>query len=248
MRYYSIFLIGLLSFQVSESLALTCGKNEYLVKAHHRRSYARYDGKVISVSSVKAHCKKKRIIDETWLEIFKPKAPQNWPHKTEVFKEWPEDERERVLEILETLPEDLISNNVKGIYRATKSRLYPNPATSADSIIVIYDSAFTNNADLQRILSHEFAHQMYTDLADKDLQDYQYATNWLPIRDKVDLFVSRKVGFVQDDGRDSPEEDFANNIEFYLKEPEQLKKITPNAYRWIKDRYGGKFKYRKESK
>nr|WP_295902548.1 hypothetical protein [uncultured Bdellovibrio sp.] len=150
------------------------------------------------------------------------------------------------MEVFEELPEELWSHALQGIYRSSKSREYPNPATSADGIIVLYDSAFDNKANLPRITGHELSHQLYKDLSDKDRQDYGYTTNWYSFG--KDQYISRKDGFVQDDGRESPDEDFSNNLEYYLFEPQTLKKATPNAYKWMNNHFGDKFKLRKGSK
>lgn len=230
------------------SYAQTCASNQYLVSGHYRSGYVRYDGTIVSATNVKSYCKDKSEIHENWYSKFKNKKPRDWPISLEKFKEWKVDEKELLIEILETFPSDLLRQNVFGLYRSYKSKDFPNPATSADGIIVIYDSAFESKSNLRRILSHEFAHQLYIDLSDKDLRDYQYATNWFPIDDKASRYISRKDGFVQDDGRVSPEEDFANNIEFFLNDPNTLKNTTLNAYQWIKSRYGDKFKYGKADK
>ena len=47
-------------------------------------------------------------------------------------------------------------------------------------------------------------------------------------------FINVRGTFVSDDGRDSPDEDFANNVEFFLFRPEKLKKTSPGVYDWLK--------------
>lgn len=121
---------------------------------------------------------------------------------------------------------------------------HPNPGTSADGIIVLYDEAFTQKYNLARILGHELAHQKYLDLSSEDRMSYQSTTNWLPFKTDTgtEKYYSRTDGFVADDGRESPEEDFANNVEFYLFERGRLKRLTPHADRWIAEHYGKDFK------
>lgn len=55
------------------------------------------------------------------------------------------------------------------------------------------------------------SHQTYKDLSIKDRRDYWFVTNWYPANPEANKFYSRKDGFVQDDGREGPEEDYANN-------------------------------------
>ena len=54
-------------------------------------------------------------------------------------------------------------------------------------------------------------------------------------------FINVRGTFVSDDGRDSPDEDFANNVEFFLFRPEKLKKTSPGVYDWLKKNYGDVF-------
>lgn len=48
--------------------------------------------------------------------------------------------------------------------------------------------------------------------------------------------------YVEKDGELSPDEDFANNIEFYLFEPETLRKKSNAIYLWILKTFGSDFK------
>ncbi len=225
-----------------EAIASSCPKDHFWVNPYFRNAYVRFDGTSVSASNVKGHCKKLSETDELWLKKFSDSAPVQWPHKNEKFKKWSMADKEKILEVLSTFPKEFIDSKIVSIHRGLTSKDAPNPATSADGIITVYDSALTKDYNLQRVLAHEFAHQSYLDLTDEDRRDYQFSTNWILLDERSNSYVSRKDGYVQDDGRGSPEEDYANNIEFYLIEPDQLKKITPNAYEWIKRRFGDKFK------
>ena len=55
------------------------------------------------------------------------------------------------------------------------------------------------------------------------------------------VFVPMREKFVEDDGKEGPNEDFAKNIEHFLFSPQSLKKQTPKVYDWIRKRYGDKF-------
>lgn len=167
--------------------------------------------------------------------------------KKEKFKKWTDEEIESVLDALAELPKELWSSEIKGIYRAIKSKDYPNPASSGGEMIVIYDSAFTSTLPIARILGHELAHRKFLDLSKTERESYLIPMNWLVVenREKGDLYFGRKDGYVLDDGRGSPDEDFANNLEFYLFELEVLKKITPHAYRWFHENFNDKLKLKR---
>jgi len=151
---------------------------------------------------------------------------------------------------LEEMPDILLSDKIKGIYRLKKSKDYPNPATSSDGVIVIYDSGFDSSRNLSRILAHELSHQSYNDLSKDDKQDYRRATGWqLKLElDRNVYWVGRKVGYVEDDGKISSEEDYSNNLEHYLYDPDKLKKVTPSAYNWIKKRFGEGFQIKRQKR
>jgi hypothetical protein len=80
-------------------------------------------------------------------------------------------------------------------------------------------------------------------LSKSEIKDYSRATGWVPtLHGRTVVWTGRKTGYVEKDGEYSPTEDFANNIEYYLFEPETLRAKTPTAYEWIKKTYGDKLK------
>ena len=87
-------------------------------------------------------------------------------------------------------------------------------------------------------------------MKESERQDYRRATNWrLELgADQKFYWTGRKNGYVSEDGKNSHEEDYANNIEYFLYNPDKLKEVTPNAYQWIKNRFGETFKSRSEKK
>lgn len=242
-----MFLILLLSLFPhaafsKETISSDCPPGKHYIRAHFRRGYLRSDGRtVIPPSNIKAHCRTNPEGYIFWQPKLSNKNPPDWPHKKEVFKNWTSEEIERVIDALSEIPSSLWSKNIKNIFRSFKSKDFPNPASSSDGTIILYDTAFSEAHNLTRILAHELAHQKYLDLSENDRQSYWYPMNWLPIDRKKGLFVSRKDGFIQDDGRESPEEDFANNVDSFLFEPDNLKRTTPYAYDWIKKYFGDKF-------
>jgi hypothetical protein len=56
-----------------------------------------------------------------------------------------------------------------------------------------------------------------------------------------ELTLGRK-GIVAEDCRVSPEEDFANNIEYFLFDSKTLKEKSPKVFEWLSKKYGDKLK------
>jgi len=214
------------------------------VKSHFRRGYLRSDGTPVKATNVKSSCKEASAVYKFWSSKIKNGSPSDWPNKNEKQATWTAEEEERILEALENLPEELWSDVIKGLYRLKKSKDFPNPASNGNGHIVLYDSAFESKRNLARILTHELAHISYQNLSKEDAPDYRRATNWgfEASTGRVYYWKGRESGYVAEDGKISPEEDYANNIEYYLFEPEKLIEETPSAYNWIKKHFGGKFK------
>ena len=66
--------------------------------------------------------------------------------------------------------------------------------------------------------AHELAHILYIHLSDKERDSYKSVAKWesvITAEDKTATVNTRKV-FTAIDGIFSPDEDFANNIEYYL--------------------------------
>ena len=173
-------------------------------------------------------------------------------NKKEKAKAWTDSEIERVLEALAVLPDALLNSGVSGIFRMQSFLDYPaNPAANHDHAIVLYDEAFKTKQNLARILSHEFAHVLYQNIYGEDHGvSYADAADWMARKtsSKAIILIPNRDGFVEEDGKESPNEDFSNNIEYFLFKPSDLKSKTPKVYQWIAKRYGDKFKLGKESK
>ncbi len=226
-----------------------CPLGEYSVKSHNRRAYVRADGTFVNATVVSSHCRKQRESDNYWHDKFEISRPSDWPHKQEILKSWTVEEKERVLDAICELPDSIWKNSKYKLYRMKKSKDGKNPATSANGILVLYDTAFTQKNVLSRVIAHEFAHEVYGNLKSSDAQDYHFATNWFEVNTNGKrLRLARKDGFVADDGRVSPEEDFANNLEFFLFDDKSLKSKTLNAYKWIADHFGDNLNLRKCNK
>jgi hypothetical protein len=198
---------------------------------------------------VAAHCHPNPPSYAQWKPKFKSKLPKGWPRK-EQGKNWTEEETERVLDALTELPPALTSQDIIGIFRAIKSLDYPNPASSINKSIVLYNTIFSESYSLARVLAHELSHEVFRRLTKSERREYFTATNWIPLDhdDNPSVWARREEGFVEEDGKSSPEEDFANNMEYFLFDREKLKKATPNSYSWFQKRFGEKLKLKGESK
>lgn len=157
----------------------------------------------------------------------------------EKIKKWTESDIQKLIDALEEIPDFLLTPNLKGFYRFSKSKHYPNPAVSAEDVIALYDTAFKSSKNLGQILTHELAHINYKELKQKNQLDYGHATGWrYNIENDNKLYLEgRKSGYIAEDGRTSVEEDYANNLEHFLYSPDKLKKVTPEAYNWFNKTY-----------
>jgi hypothetical protein len=181
-----------------------------------------------------------------WKEKKKSNRPSDWPHKNEKTKQFTDGESTKILKALDALPPGLMPKSLNGIYRMGKSIYFPNPGAHGGGAIVLYDTAFSRPI-LQRVIAHELAHQIYDELEESIQNDYKVTTNWLEVQGKSrTVTIRRQEGFVKPEAKLSPNEDFANNIEFYIFEPSRLKLVTPAAYDWIKRRFGDNFNIRRE--
>lgn len=224
----------------------TCPSGQHWVRAYHRRAYIRTDGTNVSASTVSAHCQKDPPSYVKWRErlINNAKTP-SWA-RTEKRKNWTTEEQERVFEALSELPEVLLVDSVKTLYRAEKSSAFDqNPAAGDEGVIVIYDAAFKDKQVLSRILAHEFAHELFRQFPDVKRTDYATSTGWKiaisPTTGRY-KFIPLRFDYVEEDGPESVTEDFANNIEYHLFEREKLRKTTPKAYDWFGKVFGDKLK------
>ncbi len=226
------------------SYSIECLPREYEVRGHPRIGYIRSDGTFVKPTTVNTYCKEFTHAYEYSQKRFKNGTPKDWPHRMERPGIWTKSEKDLVIEALEAFPEFLLTNRVEGFYRLRKSKDFPNPASHAEGVIAVYDSAFTNPNGLERILAHEFMHQIFNNLSEDEKRDYRRDTGWHYIveSDRQFYWAGRKDGYIADDGKNSHEEDFANNLEHYLYDPDTLKRVTPSAYGWIKKKYGDKLK------
>lgn len=232
-----------------------CPKGQHWVKAYHRSAYVRADGVRFSASDVQAHCRINPPSFALWSERLSDKPSLRWLKNGEKLRPWSVEERERVLEALSELPPTLIIDSVKALYRLQKSLAYgENPAAGESGEIGLYDLAFNSKTNLPRVLSHEFAHELYRQFSDAEKEQYRVTAEWLLIKNNRTPGVYQLVparddkNFVESDGPESMTEDFSNNVEYFLFAPEILKQKTPRVHDWIKKKFGDNFKLGRGSK
>jgi len=80
-------------------------------------------------------------------------------------------------------------------------------------------------------MAHELAHRLYQQLPENEKADYRSENGWYNIArngEAAKWYCVRK-SFVDPDGGNSPDEDFSNNVEYYLFNPLKLKQVSPTA-------------------
>lgn len=246
--FYVCFFVSLpaIARQVKgrPTLPSDCTANEHWVRDHPK-----------SKADYTAYCRVNRghqTIPASYKFVaprIKLGRPKGWPWPQERTAKWSENQIVTLLAAVEKLPERLWLPLITGIYRLQKSKDVGNPASSGGGFVVLYDDAFHGKEELAQIIAHELAHYLYSDLSDQERRNYEMATGWATERDektgKMKVILARPSGYVKSDGKFSPEEDFANNIEYFLFHPKALKETTPHAHSWISGQFGDSFKVRK---
>jgi len=240
-----LVIVFVLIFVMNSAEAVQCPKGEHWVSPHHRNAYYRYDGTFISATEVKGHCRLNPKGYDQWHSRLSNERPSIWGYKSEKSKKWTVEEVERVFEVLSALPESILNQYVKNIYRMNKSIHIGNSATTNFNEIVLYDVAFEEKQNLAQVLAHELAHVMYMKLSESLRASYEKEAEWISLsvgEGKTIVIPKSTRTFVEKDGELSPDEDFANNIEYFLFEPETLKKKSNAVYLWIQKSFGSDFK------
>ena len=150
------------------------------------------------------------------------------------FKAFLPGEKGRIRDIIKKLPLMLTSFGTITFYRQKSGKVKSNPAVTdpEKQTITIYNSIAEHS--MERVVAHELAHILYHNLSDKEKDSYKNIAQWdsSEISNKVVTISVRKV-FVAIDGIFSPDEDFSNNMEYYLFEKNTLKRKKPKIYNWI---------------
>ncbi|MFZ4715778.1 MAG: hypothetical protein ACOYL6_18795 [Bacteriovoracaceae bacterium] len=192
-RLFFLFI----AFYTSHSLALDCPPNKYPVKAHPRTDYYRNDGTYVSGSNVSETCREFRTLKPLKVH-FEEKVPKGWPHKKEKFRVWTVREKSKVSKALDQLPAMLNQTGKLEIYRAIKSEINDNPATTApdSKIITLYDDI--SKHELKRVLAHELAHIYYVAMSDTEREAYYKASRW-NFKRETGAFYTDRNSFTAED-------------------------------------------------
>lgn len=224
-------------------IADACPPGKYLVSAHPRSAYVTTAGTSYSATHVTAYCRSKSKAADYWANYISNGRPDNWPNSKEVFRTWAKQDIEMVLDALSLVPE-LLWRPVQ-FYRAGKSIYKGNSASRFMGSVVLYDGAVADRKKLGRIIAHELAHEMYDGFSSVDQTGYKIIAGWKTVRvgaEIKDQAMDRH--FVARDGDQSPDEDFANNMEYFIFEPVRLRLASPKIFNWFEKEYGDKIKNR----
>ncbi|OFZ81783.1 MAG: hypothetical protein A2583_11140 [Bdellovibrionales bacterium RIFOXYD1_FULL_53_11] len=226
-----------------------CDKGRHHVASHPRSAYYRSDGTYVSAATVRSHCRDNQNGFEFWRDKIKTDRPDQWPYTEEKSKKWSVEEKEKLLDALGNLGNLFNLDSIKGIFRLDRSIYYPNPASvSKDGKIVIYDSAFDAGRSLDGILTHEISHILYWNLGKSEKDAYLKIAGWEKSGNPNAQYIPTRDGYVEPDGRLSPDEDFANNMEYLFSNPQKLREVSPKIFIWLNEKYQKKINSNKDVK
>ena len=236
------------AFDVKAKSAVVCPSGQHWVRAFHRNAYSRSDGTHVSATDVSAHCQDNPPSYAKWRDRLKSGGDLPAWAKKEKIKSWTDEELERVFDALSEIPSIILADSVKSIYRSQKSSQYEkNPAGGDSSYIVLYDPAFDSNANLTRILAHEFAHEAFRQIPNDLRRKYADAAGWI-LEEDGQSYRAGRLDYVEEDGPTSMTEDFSNNIEYFIFDRKKLQKTAPRVDSWIQKMFGDKLKLEKGPK
>ena len=162
----------------------------------------------------------------------------------EPFKPFSAKENALVTKALSRLPKNFNPSRLKAIVKGTKPVDFTSlttEATSTDEFIILYQRAFNDPTTLDRIIVHEVVHILVQKEWRELFEAYKKDMGWNTSKGYED----RKGEFVEIDGKMSPDEDFANNVEYYLFAPSKLKNKSSRIYKWIQKKMGSNLKLEK---
>ncbi len=244
----ALLLISLHGALAAES-SKECPQGKHSVSSYTQGDYYKADGTFVRAHTVNAHCRTNPRGYEKWHSKLKTGRPRVWGYKKEQSVDWTESNVERTLEAISELPDLLFEQEPAGIYRMRKSRTPANPATTNTGLseTVLYDLAFQTSSNLAQVLAHEFSHLLYKKLPEEERKSYLTISKWL--EEKIGnstMWINRRPPnqFMTDHAKESPDEDFATNIEYFLFKPAKLKNVAPQIHSWIEKQLGDKLKKR----
>ncbi len=179
--------------------------------------------------------KKQCKVAKYWQDRLKaPTAP---------FKSIVGSEHEQLLDALSRLPVAFRPSSLKAVVKGTKPidvTALLTEAASTDEFIILYPRAFNNPDNLERVIAHEIVHQLALNEWKKSFEDYKIISGWGTADN-----TSRSGEFVEFDGKLSADEDFANNIEYFLYDKKELMFKNPKIFSWLEKTLGAKLRLQK---
>lgn len=234
-HYYLLFLyFATLPFQ---ALALNCEWWQTKVKTHAVKQHERGNSKVAAHERIE-HCREKWKSADKYVKQFNNTTIEDWPHKSESFKKWRQNEIKQILEILSELPAwaEVERYNFS---RATTSISKENPTTSelANKSIVFYD-LFFKKKNKSSIIVHEVSHHLYQKLNSQAIVEFLELSEWT-IQTTKDgkIFELPPKKTIKPDSFMGKDEDFANHVESYFENPKNYKSSYPKLYDFFQKRY-----------
>lgn len=162
---------------------------------------------------------------------------------------WTEEEALEVRDALDKLPDILVR---KSIERAKVARIYRDvlprnrkgarggrsaTAEVRNGYISVGDWLMAQPAErVYETVVHEFGHAIHYSIAGRLLYEI-YTPGWTNLSWTNAIVDGLKSwnGFVSDYARENDHEDFADTVEFYWLAPDELKRVSPAKFRYMRD-------------
>ncbi len=216
---FPFYLLSIFVFDV-----FACEPNEIHIREQIISSYTKDDGTRVSAHLRSEHC---RLLKE--VQFFQ-NIPRDESKKIKTqFKNWRKEDQKIVQDILNGLPNWLKQYQLGELLRAdTLEANHKNPALTIprSKTLVIFDSFFKEN-NKREIIIHEMAHIAVWDFSEIELKEFLLLNGWSFSANKPPQPPKQ---LIKADSQNSPSEDFANCIEIYYSNPEQLKKFNLKSY------------------
>lgn len=222
-------------------MAQECPKGSFWVNPHPRKDFVRSNNVYVSATSVTGHCRSKSKSYEFWAEFLTNGRPADWEFNEEKSVSWSRREIEEFVVAAEKIPL-LLRYKVK-VFRMLRSKAKGNPASSSKDNMILYDQAFNKNEQLAIIIVHELAHELYRNLSKTEKEKFQNEMGWTwksKGAEDAGVWIAGRSKYVQKDSDTSPDEDFANGVEYYIFDRTRLKFKDPAMHKWLKSKYGAK--------
>lgn len=176
-----------------------------------------------------------------WKTAFEVLIKKYWSEKlaapSKPFPPFDEAKLAVLRSILAELPKSFEPRNLKAVVGASGNPdplSATSPASGSKEYIILFPKAFTDLGLLKRVLAHEVVHFLARREWRGSFEKYKSISGWSSLPKGM---VYRKGSFVEIDGQFSAEEDFANNIEYFMFDPSKLKATNPEIFAWIQKNF-----------